>query len=142
MGGLEREIIIGVNSDIDDDHHVLMIDYDDRLSYETLKLEIVSLQERFNLGKAWIIETSYKHYSVFFFEDIFNYWRCLEIIHSTSSDPKFKRASMIYPYMTIRISKKRNKQIPKLLEILPSKNAKCMNDKQNIFMNEVLKCLK
>jgi len=142
----EKIVVVGVNSLLNkvEDKHILMLDYDDYLAFETLKDELHRLQAEYHLGRAWVIETSRLKYSVFFFEDVLPYIECIDIIRHTSCDPKFKRARMIYDELTIRLSVK-NGSVPRLIEIIEPTyphSRRVILPEQEAFMRQVSSCLK
>ena len=105
--------VLGINSNLDPngDFHILMIDYDDRFKLEDLKCELYALNHKFNLTSAYIFESSYRHYFVFWFWESLPYMKCLEIIRESKCDPNYKTYRMIRDEMTLRLTNKKGYKI-------------------------------
>lgn len=134
-------VVVGIDSNLDNGMHFLMIDYDDNFDKDNLKHEIVRLQDKYRLGTAHVVETSDDHYSVFFFEDAMDYFDALRIIHDTDCCQSFKKARMVFDEMTIRLSPKHNKPRPKLALVIISPHQKGLGGQQKAIYEFVMGCL-
>lgn len=143
-----KDAVIGINSNLRNtckwyEHHFLMIDYDNTLSLENLKTEIRRLQRKYKLKDCHILESSYRHYNVMFFNEDLNYFEALKIIHDTPCCRSFKTWRMIRQEMTIRLSPKSEyDKKPKLIEIIKSKYTKPLSKEQKQVKELVLNYLK
>jgi len=137
------EVLVGINSNTKkqdannwDEEHILMIDYDDKLSLTNLETETRRLQEKYSLGDATIYESSYHHYNIIYHQDCLNYFTCLRIIHDTPCDPEYKKWRMIRQQMTLRMNEKEGNKIKKVITITstsPRSIIKEYNDKCEQF---------
>lgn len=133
-------VVVGIDSNLENEKHFLMIDYDDRFFLDVLIIEIKRLQKKYNLGVAHIVETSDNHYSVFFFQEQLDYFDCLRIIHDTDCCRAFKRARMMFDEMTIRLTPKKGRLKPRLVRVVEGKE-KEINRQQRAIKSFVLKSI-
>ena len=110
--GLNSNLIENANTDRWFEHHFLMIDYDDKLSLQNLIIETKRLQGKFLLPNAYIFESSFNHYIVYYFGVDMDYFDCLKVIHDTPCDEEYKKFRMIRQSMTLRITEKGSKHKP------------------------------
>ena len=148
---LEAEVL-GIRSNLDSKSvydggkHVLMLDCDE-IADEILIRSIVELQHRYRLGDAEIYTSSMKTVyqvgfngafpfihakekkitkrHVYFFQDIMDYWRAVEIIHFATNvlkivDPAYSRWRGIRANMVLRESPKSNGFVPQFDFIVES----------------------
>jgi hypothetical protein len=124
-----NDVVIGINSNLTNNnnteswykHHFLMIDYDDILSLSNLITEIERLQEKYKLPTAYIFESSFRHYFVFFFDVDRDYFDLLRIVHDTPCCKEFKKWRMIRQEFTLRLTPKSHyEKKPKLVSIVES----------------------
>ena len=133
--------VVGIDSNLKNGNHFLMIDYDDKLNLGGLVKEINRLQFKFDLNAAHIVESSENHYNVFFFEEDLDYFDALRIIHDTPCCKSFKSARMHYDEMTLRLSPKVNKPKPKLVHVVDSKWEHEITEEQQIIKYFVLRAI-
>ncbi len=96
----------GLCSDINNGKHILMLDYDDRLTPMNLKKELRSLIKKFRLGNLEIYESSHNHFVVIGFYEQLSYMKLIEVIYNTNCDPQFKMWRMVRECAVIRYDKK------------------------------------
>ena len=139
--------VVGIDSNLKNGNHFLMVDYDDKLDLGGLVKEINRLQFKFDLNAAHIVESSENHYNVFFFEEDLDYFDALRIIHDTPCCKSFKSARMHYDEMTLRLSPKidprtgMSKPKPKLVHIVSSKWEHEITEEQQIIKYFVLRAI-
>jgi hypothetical protein len=104
-----RALAIGVNSHVDIDNHIVMLDYDVQEIDKVID-SIIELQEFWNLSDAWIHQTTNGHH-VFFWYDQVPYGRLKQIIDfARHVDPMYKYISKYHNHKTLRISGKYRKR--------------------------------
>ena len=120
--------VFGINSNLDDKSvydgglHVLLIDYDNKLTLPELMEECKRLQEKFKevLGDAYIFESSPKKYHVHFYQEM-DYWTAFKIIHFSKCDEQYKKWRGMRFCLTLRLSPKTEGFVPKFVMCVPSR---------------------
>jgi hypothetical protein len=112
--------VIGVNSNLPNDKHILMWDFDDVLLEEVAEA-LINVQKRYRLPKIYILSTGGKdHYIAYCFARCT--WReSIRIVTATECvDMSFIRFGVYRKHWTLRVSPKEGRK-PKLKAVLTSK---------------------
>jgi hypothetical protein len=115
----QTQKLIGVNSKLDDDRHILMWDFDD-MKLDDVILSLMETQYKYNLSTIFILNTGRPDSYIAYCFDAHPFQKAAEIICSTRGiDWDFYRLAIIRGYFTLRVSPKSGRKI-KLAAILPS----------------------
>ena len=100
-----QSVAIGMNSTVDDDKHIILLDFDEVTIHE-VRESVAELQEFWNLADADIFKTKNGFHAYFWYDHV-PYDRLKMIInYARHVDPMFKYISKYYDRKTIRIAGK------------------------------------
>lgn len=129
--------INGVNSNLSNDHHVPMLDFDNATRKQT-RIEIIRLQKIYRLGTASIVSTGRpKSYHVYFWNRCT--WRqAIQICASCKyGDLKHLQFSLRRGHFTLRLSDKNTREIKCIEEVnSPYKTTSCPEELQSFVKYE------
>jgi hypothetical protein len=111
--------VIGANSQLGKDEHILMWDFDGQ-NYKVIKKELGRMQYVYDLPEIRIFKTSKgKHYQAWCYKRT-SWWNAKRIIANTTGvDEGFYRFGVFRGHFTLRTSSKNGQKI-KLVATLPS----------------------
>lgn len=106
--------VIGVNSNFDEDNHILMWDFDD-VSLEDVKEALKLVQTRYFLSDIHILETKPNTNFIAYCFSVEEWRRVVEIIASTPNvDLQFLRFGIYRGHFTLRVTPKGDRHIKKV----------------------------
>lgn len=117
----KTEKVKGVNSKIDDEHHILMLDFDGVEDLNDLLQDLRRIQYKYKLPDIYVVESSPNNYQAYCFKKLT--WR--EAIHIATDckyiDMNYVKLSLIRGYFTLRIDATDTRPAPKLVAVLQSR---------------------
>ena len=131
----EKDIIIGINSKVEDDKHIILLEYDN-FDLKEVKKKVEKVMKKYkNLSDFHIMKSSKGHYHVISFTCV-NFKKYLEIMKYADMSKRYIFFTKKYNQSTLRISKKVYKKSSniELKEIIVSDNPK-REDLKNQYFN-------
>lgn len=109
--------MIGVNSRLDDDRHIIMWDFDD-MELEVVESALCKVQEKYNLSNIYILETKHlTNYIAYCFTARRFDHVCLVILDTNFIDWNFFKYGVYRGRFTLRVTAKEGRT-PRLVKIL------------------------
>jgi len=113
------EDIVGVNSKVGDDEHILMWDFD-RVSFKTMMAMLREVQKRWNLPNIYVVRTkSPGGFHAYCLSKNSFRMACQMLLDISFLDMTYYRLGVTRGYWTLRISPKSNRDIV-LVDVLKS----------------------
>lgn len=117
--------------------HMPMFDYDGRNIKTLIRKDIEKIQEKYDLGPAWIFRTR-RGFHVYFFTDLIPKDLYMQILKETKCCEGFRRSALTRGYGVLRISAKYTDFDIQLEQIIPAKNNRLRRKTRKAHLVEAL----